>query len=354
MQRLALLALLLCPLCPAILRAADAPADLFDPARHMKVSEVRPGMKGYGLSVFKGTKIERFNVEVQSVLRDFNPQYDVILVRLSGANLEHTGSIAGMSGSPVYLKDEQGRERMVGAFAYGWPLMKDPVGGVQPIEYMLKLKQGKPATRPAAMPTTTAAARAEANSWDVAKSFVSFDTFTARARAGIDDENVTRMRPLATPLMTAGLSPKIVAQLTPLMKAYGMFPLQAGGSSGGSRDPVDAKLEPGSVLAVPLLTGDVEMTAVGTCTEVIDDRVFGFGHPFNNEGPIALPVGGGEIHGVIANIMTSFKLGALGKTWGTLYADEQVGVAGALGTPPPMVPIDFDVQYTDGSGGRKY
>src|SRR2546423_14219315 len=93
----------------------------FDPARHMRVSEVRPGMTGYGLSVFKGTKIERFDVEVLSVLRDFNPQCDVILVSLKGANLEHTGSIAGMSGSPIYLQDDQGRERMVGPFAYGWP-----------------------------------------------------------------------------------------------------------------------------------------------------------------------------------------------------------------------------------------
>jgi hypothetical protein len=359
MRRLATLALLALLLRPAFLWG-DAPttapaADLFDPARHMRVSEVAPGMTGYGLSVFKGTKIERFNVEVLSVLRDFNPQYDVILVRLSGADLEHTGSIAGMSGSPVYLKDKDGRERMVGAFAYGWPLMKDPVGGVQPIEYMLKLQHREhPATtRPAALPTTQIS-ESRADAWDVSKSFVSFDTMLARARAGVDDQNVTRMRPLTTPLMTAGLSPRIIEQLTPLMKTYGMVPLQAGGSGGGSRNPVDAKLEPGSVLAVPLLTGDVEMTAVGTCTEVLGGRVFGFGHPFNNEGPVALPVGGGEIHGVIANLMTSFKLGALGKTWGTLDADEQVGVAGQLGVPPPMIPIDLDVKYTDGSGERKY
>jgi hypothetical protein len=364
MRRLATLALFALLVPSAVLfadAAATAPAtDLFDPARHMRVSEVTPGMTGYGLSVFKGTTIERFNVEVLSVLRDFNPQYDVVLVRLSGANLEHTGSIAGMSGSPIYLKDKEGRERMIGAFAYGWPLMKDPVGGVQPVEYMLKLqhREHPSTTRPGALPTTQiSGSRADAGlgtSWDVSNSFVSFDTMLARARTGVDDDNVTRMRPLATPLMTAGLSPKIIEQLTPLMKAYGMVPLQAGGSGGGSRNPVDAKLEPGSVLAVPLLTGDVEMTAVGTCTEVLGDRVFGFGHPFNNEGPIALPVGGGEIHGVIANLMTSFKLGALGKTWGTLDADEQVGVAGQLGVPPPMIPIDLDVKYTDGSGERKY
>src|SRR5439155_14674040 len=181
------------------------------------------------------------------------------------------------------------------------------------------------------------------------------NTFAPNPRLGLDDDaGVTRLRALATPLMTSGLSPGLIEALAPLLRAYGLIPLQAGGSAGGSRQPVDAKLEPGSVLAVPLLTGDVEMTAVGTCTEVIGDRVFGFGHPFNNEGPIALPVGGGEIHGLIANLMTSFKLGALGKTYGTLYADEQVGVAGKLGLPPPMIPIELDVRYTDGSGQRKY
>src|ERR1051325_2452933 len=125
----------------------------FDPQRHMLVSEVRTGMKGYGLSVFRGTKIERFDVEVLSILRNFNPRHDVILVSCKGANLEHTGSIAGMSGSPIYLKDDQGRERMAGAFAYGWPLMKDPVGGVQPIEYMLNL-ESKPPARPATANST--------------------------------------------------------------------------------------------------------------------------------------------------------------------------------------------------------
>src|SRR5579862_5955541 len=83
--------------------AAPAAASLFDPARHMRVSEVRPGMTGYGLSVFRGTKIERFNVEVVSVLKNFNPKYDVVLIRCHGQDLEHTGPIAGMSGSPIYL-----------------------------------------------------------------------------------------------------------------------------------------------------------------------------------------------------------------------------------------------------------
>src|SRR3954471_25017060 len=125
----------------------------FDPERHMLVSEVREGMTGYGISVFKGTKLERFDVKVLSILRNFNPKYDVVLIDCHGADLEHTGSIAGMSGSPVYLKDDRGRERMIGAFAYGWPMMKDPVAGVQPIEYMLQVPSEKPATKPTVQPT---------------------------------------------------------------------------------------------------------------------------------------------------------------------------------------------------------
>lgn len=383
-----LLALLLW-LCPLALAAEPAPLPrLFDPQRHMRISEVKAGMKGYGLSVFKGTKIQRFEVEVLSVLRDFNPSYDVILVSLKGANLEHTGSVAGMSGSPVYLKGDDGKERMVGAFAYGWPLMKDPVGGVQPIEYMLNIAPRKtsvpPPTRPAssqpssagadprAAAANTAAAVQQRLRWDVSEAillpgmtdapasypFAAIDSFKINPRLEAGEENVTRLRPLATPLMTAGLPPKLVDALTPVFKAYGVTPLQAGGIGGSSKSNGNgappAELEPGSVMAIPMLTGDVEMTAVGTTTERIGDRVFGFGHPFNNEGAIAMPLGAGEINGVIANLMTSFKLGALDRTVGTLYADEAVGVAGQIGKPPPVIPINVRVRYTDGSVDRQY
>jgi len=93
---------------------ADPAGSLFDPARHMRVSEVRPGMKGYGLSVFLGTKIERFDVEVISVLKNFNPKTDVVLIKFGGDNLEHNLAIAGMSGSPIYLYDDTGKARMIG------------------------------------------------------------------------------------------------------------------------------------------------------------------------------------------------------------------------------------------------
>ncbi len=40
-----------------------------DAKKIMPVSEVKRGMRGYGLTVFQGTKIEKFDVEVLGVLK---------------------------------------------------------------------------------------------------------------------------------------------------------------------------------------------------------------------------------------------------------------------------------------------
>lgn len=350
---------------------------LFDPARHMRVAEVKPGMKGYGLSVFKGTKIEKFDVEVLSVLKNFNPKYDVILITCKGQNLEHTGAIAGMSGSPIFLNDDQGHARMVGAFAYGWPMVKDPIAGVQPIEYMMKLPAdgAPPATQTTSVDSQikgetqvpAAEPRATWNYFDVIPApgasrtparfpFAKWGSLAPNPALGADLGDATKLRPLATPLMAGGIPAKIIEQFDPIFRASGLTMLQAGGIGGGSAPSSgDApQLAPGSVLAVPLLTGDMDLTAIGTCTEVLGDHIFGFGHAFNNEGIISMPMGSGQINGIVANLMTSFKLGTLTSLQGTLLADQTVGVAGKTGKPPATIPMDLKIMYTDGSGDVSY
>jgi hypothetical protein len=107
-------------------------------------------------------------------------------------------------------------------------------------------------------------------------------------------------------------------------------------------------------MAVPLLTGDADLTAIGTVTEVIGDRVFGFGHPFNNEGRCELPMGPGVIHGVVANLTTSFKLGSISATRGTLTMDSNFGVGGMAGGVPAMAPIEIAVRDADSGVQRTY
>jgi hypothetical protein len=368
-----LIAILLLALCPAC-RAADAapsattqPVSLFDAARHMRLDEVRPRMRGYGLSVFAGTQIERFDVQVLSILRNFNPGHDVILVRLSGHDLERTGAIAGMSGSPIYLLGQDGQAKLAGAFAYGWAMTNDPIGGVQPIEDMLKLI---PAAPPAAAAAAAPAASTGRVSWRPEDSFpvpwsskvpdcyplASQHFVQPNPQVGLHDADSARLRPLVTPLLASGLPPRLLDQFEAIFRAHGLVPLQAGGGSGTTvpADAAAATLEPGAVLAVPLLIGDVDLTAIGTVTESLNGRVFGFGHPFLSEGTIELPMGTGEIQGVVANLVTSFKLGAMRDIAGTLDSDQAVGVAGQEGGQAPMAPIELHITYSDGSLDRHY
>src|SRR2546422_8208830 len=107
-------------------------------SKFMFVDEVRPGMKGIARTVFQGTKIDEFDVELLGVLKNFAPKQDMILARLSGGPLSHTGVIAGMSGSPVYVDG-----KLLGAVAFSFPFATEPIAGIQPIQQMLSLLDQK-------------------------------------------------------------------------------------------------------------------------------------------------------------------------------------------------------------------
>ena len=102
----------------------------------MPLSDVRPGMVGQAMTVFQGSKPEPFKIRVVCVMRNFLPKQDVILIRAEDPRVEHSGIVAGMSGSPVYIDG-----KLVGAVAYAWSFAKEPLGGVTPIETMLAERQ---------------------------------------------------------------------------------------------------------------------------------------------------------------------------------------------------------------------
>jgi hypothetical protein len=350
---------------PMAWAATEAAGGLFDPAQHMRVADVTAGMKGYGLTVFSGHTIERFELNVIGVQKNFNPKEDVVLIRCLGERLEHSGVVAGMSGSPIFLIDAEGKERMIGALAYGWPLSKDPIAGVQPIEYMLDLPT-TPTTAPATGPSkTTDASRLR---WSVEEAIMlpgmtapprgyplqSWDVFAPNP-AGPGPVAASHLTPLTTPLMVGGISQADLSVIAPLLGAHGLVPLQSGGGgSGNAEDAKNVRIERGSSLAVPLATGDVDLTALGTCTEVLGDRVYGFGHPFNGEGAVNLPMASGFVTSVIPTLAVSFKLGGMTGIVGTLATDQSVGIAGQLGASPKMIPVDVQVAYADGSRPRDF
>src|SRR5574337_19788 len=106
------------------------------------LSDIRPGLKGVGRTIFQGNKVQEFQVEFLGVLKNLlAPKHDVILVRLSGGPLADTGVIAGMSGSPVYIDG-----KLVGAVALAFPFAKEAVACVTPIQEMLDVVPEAPKT----------------------------------------------------------------------------------------------------------------------------------------------------------------------------------------------------------------
>jgi hypothetical protein len=57
------------------------------PGSYMPLSEIKPGMTGYGLTVWHGTKVEKFNLQVIGVVKKMLSGRDAILARLSGGEM---------------------------------------------------------------------------------------------------------------------------------------------------------------------------------------------------------------------------------------------------------------------------
>jgi hypothetical protein len=352
------------------LSAAPLLAEAFDPAKYMPVSELRSGMKGFGRTVLAGTEIVTFDAEVISVMHNaFNAKQDVILVRCKGMGLEHSGIIAGMSGSPVYITDDKGQNpRMIGAVAYGWTFNKDPICGVQPIYQMLAI-QGVSTTQPATdrssasardrIPGGTPGVSGEASSRSSPRRrlqtleplskgrfstlFSAGPEMTAAAETG-PAPDVAGLQPLATPIMVTGASRQTLGFLREGLEGSGFEPVLSGGF-GGPDAGEKARLEPGSVFCVPLMQGDMQMTALGTCTDVIGEKALAFGHAFFADGEVELPMAAGAVHTVIPSVMRSIKIGTALNTVGTLVADEQTGIFGKVGPAPAMVPCEVLVRH---------
>src|SRR5215467_14642435 len=89
---------------PVILLLAVATLPAADVPETLPLDQIKPGMVGEGRTIFAGDQIEKFDLVVLGILPNLiGPKQSIILVQLKGPNVEHTGVVAGMSGSPVYI-----------------------------------------------------------------------------------------------------------------------------------------------------------------------------------------------------------------------------------------------------------
>lgn len=300
---------------------------VWDPNRYIDLNEIRPGMEGYCLTCYEGTRPERFGVRVVSIVPKIEPGRDAILVMGTDERFIRTGPVAGCSGSPVYIQD-----RLAGALAFGWTLSKEPLYGVTPIRQMLQISAPGPERPPAQGPVS---------GWDFSRPIdLGHIEATTRTRYG-----TSPVRPVPTTLLVSGMSPQVAEPLAGLFNRLGLnLTLAAGLSITGQVDE-PAVLTPGASMMIPLVQGDIRVAVLGTITEVESDKVYAFGHSLFGFGPIELPIATATIHTVVSNLSQSFKIASPIQVVGALTVDDPRGVLGRIGASAKLIPMTVKVSH---------
>lgn len=323
------------------------------------IDEIRPGMTGIGRTVFEQGRIDEFTVHILGVLRNVvGPRRNLVLARLEGGPLGHTGVIAGMSGSPVYIDG-----RLLGAVSYALgQFSKEPIAGITPIAEM---------TEASALSLPVNGARPVVISWPMAgqdllsiwaadlgrtRPFVDSASDAllvgASSTASLPAQIGSLLRPISVPLVSAGFSSDVLAPLAPTFSDRGWIPTSAPENVKPPESGAKA-LQPGDAVGVSLVSGDFTLGSTGTVTHVDGDRVYAFGHPMYNLGPTEFPMTRADVHVVLPSLLQSSKLASLGEVIGTIQQDRATAVAGRLGAGPSMIPVRITLN-SDRSSSRTF
>jgi hypothetical protein len=349
--------LALCAL--GIVASSSARAGEPDPKSYWDVSQLRPGMKGIGRTVMVGTKLEEFGAEVLGVMKDVSPGRDMVLCRLTGCNLEHAGIIQGMSGSPIYIDG-----KLLGAVAFAWEFAKDPIAGVTPFSQMiqyvrssdrriaaeageLEKDRGYRASAMPVIPLLEEFADPSLGGRDLAPS--------SSAPLAVSGGGMAGMTPIVTPLASSGFGPRALSVLSERLRPLGMAPM-AGGAAPERviREEGKKPLVPGSPLSIAMVTGDFDLSGIGTVTHVEGDRVYGFGHPMLSLGHCEFPMMTGYIHTVYPRASVSMKMGSPLEIVGVIDTDVSTSVAGRVGPKPDLLPLTVRVKTGRYADPRTY
>jgi SpoIVB peptidase S55 len=286
----------------------------------LPLSQVREGMQGCAYTIFQGDQVEKFDLEVLGVMPNFlGPKQSIILVQLKGPKVEHTGVVAGMSGSPVYLEG-----KLAGALSLKLGIFtKEAIAGVTPIEDVLQPE----AQSPAAMATP--------QQLTVSNDAMARNTLPSGAS----------LQPIETPLVFSGFQPGVLQQFADQLQGFGFVAAQGGATA---PRPDDAHLSPGDMVGMVFVSGDASINSACTVTAVHGDRVFLCGHPLMNMGDVQMPMARCRVVLTLSSNLSSTKIVNVGGSIGTITSDHLTAVTGKLGPAPAMIPLDLDVISTLG------
>ncbi len=323
----------------------------------LPVSAIKKGMKGYGLTVFEGTKPEKFGVEVIDILHNFKPRQELILVKTDHPRLDVAKIVGGMSGSPIYLQG-----KMVGAYAYGWTFGVEPVAGVTPIASMIDdmerplpaMLHGYPLRALPKSKSTARSSRDEPGRYQGELGSYTLAAHRDQLRAEVDSSHASSpsLTRVSTPLLMGGMTQDAVQLAQSFLSPLGLMPLQAGGSAGSVKreDLADADgYLDGGALGVDLVSGDLSAMGLGTVTRVEKNRLVAFGHPMMGVGITSLPTTRARVLWFMASQMRSFKMGEGTLPLGALVNDRQSSIVVHQDIEAPTVDVSLKIEGEPGA-----
>ena len=290
----------------------------------LPVDQVRTGMQGYAYTIFAGDEVEKFDLEVIGVMPNFlGPKQSIILVQLKGPKVEHTGVVAGMSGSPVYIEG-----KLAGALSLKLGIFtKEPIAGVTPIADVL-------AGGSVAGPTADGRPSSSEGALSAALT----------GRAGI--QAGAELRSIETPLIFSGFQPAAIQKFSDQLGSLGFVAAQGGTTA---PRPDDAKLAPGDMAGMVLVQGDVSINSACTVTAIQGNKVFLCGHPFLNLGNVQLPMARSRVLTTLSSDLASTKIVNAGGSIGTITGDHLTAVSGTIGPAPAMIPMQLTTKSALGT-----
>jgi len=304
-----------------------------DASRYMKLDEVKPGMTGYGKTVFKGSRIENFSIEVVDVIRNVEPSRSVILIKVTDEKLKESGIISGMSGSPIYVDG-----KLIGALANAWIFAKEPFAGLTPIEEMLRLLEAPQKKTPASGARSAASFTRKYSPEELAH-IITLEDDVKPFSSNVEENapfsynwrgNV--FSDIYMPVVGIGLSSQFAAKLN---EEFNTLPL-AFFQVGKARVEKPVEFEPGCAVVAKLIEGDIELGLLGTVTDVIGKKVLAFGHSLILA-KVDLPMAAGTVSAIVPSRSISFKIGQPTRSAGKIALNSNNGVLGILGEQADMI-----------------
>lgn len=274
----------------------------------IRVDEVKTGSLGIGKTVFGGTAIEEFEVEVLGILRQGAASDPYIIVRVFGDAIDRIGGIAdGMSGSPIYLEG-----RLAGALSHVYTGSTRDIGLVTPIAAMLRLM-----TR-----------------WQQLQM--------------VDPEGAT---PLQSTLLVSGMSGRSLEMVRSALTGNRRVAVASSASAQTDSTPT---IEPGSVIAVQLADGDIEVSSIGTVTYADSGEFVAFGHHFEAAGTVDYIASAATVTCILESEDGPFKVAEPLALIGRITQDRFPGLAGEFGTLAETAKVVVTVRDVETGEERSY